>query len=370
MIALAQGSQFVPGQAAGGLGFDLLRPGLWPLLFVAALVLALGLWALARRRRERAVLVHERHLQRFFPRLSEGRARVRLAGAALGALALVLALLGPVRGYTERDVFRRGVDLVICIDTSRSMLARDVRPTRLERAEREVGGLLDRLSGDRVALLAFSGDVREVAPLTHDRAVLQGLAAQLDPDDNQLGGTDLGVALERALEMFDGRTGAHEAVVVLTDGEDLEGRGAEVAQVAAERGIRIYVVGVGTAAGGKIPFVDETGRESFVRDPSGAEVVSQLSGESLARMAELSGGSYLSTEQSPTPLEDLYRARISKLDKRALEGGKEWVPHDRYQWVLVLAFAGWLIELGLRERGRRTRSPLAAATSTGRRQTT
>jgi Ca-activated chloride channel family protein len=225
------------------------------------------------------------------------------------------------------------------------MLAQDVRPDRLTRAQRELAGLLDRLKGDRAALLAFAGDVREVAPLTHDRETLKSFLATLSPDDNLKGGTDLGGALTRALELFDGKTGAHEAIVLVTDGEDLSGQGLEVARQAAERHIKVFVLGLGTEGGGKIP----TGT-GFVKGPGGVEVVSRLGAESLRQLAEVTGGDYLSVEMSPIPLEELYEKRVSRLEGRELEGGQERIPHDRYQWPLSLAAVFLLLEVALRER--------------------
>lgn len=343
------------GAFSGPFGFEFLRPQAAPLLAVALLVLALGLWSLARRRAERERLVAPRRQAQFFERYSEGRARLRVALAAGAAFFTALALSGPVRGWTVREVQRKGLDLVVCIDTSRSMLVRDLRPDRLERARREVAGLLERLRGDRVALIAFAGDAREVAPLTHDRTTLRALLETLTPEDNEQGGTDLGAALQRALSMFDGRSGAHEAIVVLTDGEDLEGQGLEIARTAAERGIRVFVVGMGTPEGGKIPVLRPDGREGFLTDSQGNEVISALHGESLAEIAAATGGEYLSTAQSVTPLEELYEKRVTRLEGVELGSGEEWVPHDRFQWALALAAACMLGELGLRERARRAR---------------
>jgi len=304
------------------------------------------------RRRARAHLVSERHARRFLPEYSEGRARARIVLAACAASLLGVAAAGPVRGWTVREVQRRGIDLVVCIDTSRSMLVRDLRPSRLARARREVAGLLDHLHGDRVALIAFAGDAREVAPLTHDRTTLTKLLDTLTPDENEQGGTDLGAALSRALSLFDGRTGAHEAVILITDGEDHEGHGLEVARQAAERGIRVYVVGMGTPEGGKIPVLRADGGEGFLTDREGQEVVSALDGSTLAEIAHATGGEYLAATQAVTPLEELYDKRISTLEGRELGGGQEWVPHDRFQWALVLAVTCMLVEAGLRERRR------------------
>jgi Ca-activated chloride channel family protein len=318
-------------------------------------VLAVGGWSLRRRRALLARLVIPARLARFAPAASGGRALLRLALAAAGILLCTMSVLGPVRGYTFRETSHRGIDIVVGIDTSRSMLARDLKPDRLSRAKREVRGLLESLGGDRCALFAFSGEPREIAPLTHDHRTLELLLDQVSPEDNRVGGTDLAAAIERALEVFDGRTGAHEAIVVLTDGEDLEGRAAQVAETAAERGIRVYVVGIGTAGGGKIPIEEARGREGFLRGPDGQEVVTRLGSTTLENLAEVTGGDYRSVEQSPTPLEDLYRMRISKLAGRDLEGGKRRVPHDRYQWPLVLGLACLLGEIGLRERRRERR---------------
>lgn len=332
------------------LGFEILHP-LWaPVLLAVPLLLFLGWWALRARARARALLVSERALARFLPLFSENRARLRVLLAGAAALFLGLALLGPVRGFTLRDVQRRGLDLVFCLDTSRSMLVQDIKPDRLTRARREIEGLLAKLEGDRAALLCFSGDVRDVAPLTHDHGTLASFVEAQGPEDNLRGGTDIGAVLERALALFDGRTGAHEAIVLLTDGEDLEGRGLAVARKAQERGIRVYVVGMGTQLGGKIP----DGR-GFQRDEQGQEVVSALDGKTLQQIAEVSGGAYLSAEGAAFPLQELYEKRIAKLETRELFAGKERIPHDRYQWPLVLGALCLLGASGLRER--RAREP-------------
>jgi len=328
------------------LGFDVLAPQRIVWALAAVVVLGLGAWSLARTRANRERLVAERLVPRVFPGWSSGRARARVLLGALAALFAALAAVGPVRGYTLRDVERRGIDLVICLDTSRSMLVQDVKPDRLTRAKREITGLLDRLKGDRASLLAFAGDVREVAPLTHDQQTLKSFLDTLSPDDNLRGGTDIGAALEKALAMFDGRSGAHEAIVLVTDGEDLQGDGLEVARKASERGIRVYVLGMGTSGGGKIP----EGTAGFVRGTDQKEVVSRMDPASLARIADAAGGDFATIEMSPIPLEELYEKRIAKLEGRELEGGQERIPHDRYQWPLVLAAACMLLEFGLRER--------------------
>ncbi len=341
------------------LGFDLLRPGLTSFLVAAPLALLLGWLALGARERARAKLVDARHLERFLPGYSRSRARLRVFCVTGGFLFLALALVGPVRGYTLREVRHRGLDLVVCLDTSRSMLVQDLKPDRLERAKREVSLLLDHLKGDRVALVAFSGDVRNVAPLTHDRDTLRWFLNSLSPRENVVGGTDIGGALEHALGLFDGRSGSHEAIVLLTDGEDLEGHGLAMAEEAKTRGIGIYVVGMATESGGKIPDT-----QGWVKDELGHEVVSRLDGETLAKIADVTGGAYLSAESSALPLEEIHEKRLSRLEGREFGGGKEKIPHDRYQWPLVLGVACLLVAAGLSERRPAARARPAAVPAT------
>jgi Ca-activated chloride channel family protein len=368
MSAAVVGLAALPGFPQGSL------PGLWlasspqlvrPLALLALLAVPLLWWAgrsLARwRQRTLAAMVHPARAEAFVGEHDRQQTRQRLWLSTVLVAAVALALAGPQWGRYPRRVLARSIDLVVCLDTSRSMLARDQKPSRFERMQREVKGLLERLEGDRVALLAFAGDVREIAPLTRDRAVLAELLDHLDMADNRLGGTDLGAALESALRLFDGRSGAHEAVVLLTDGGDLSGHGLEVAAQAKARGIRVYVVGIGTSQGGKIPLPTESG-ERFLVGPDGQEVVTRLEEAGLQELARLTGGDYTSTERSPTPLEELYTQRLSRLDRRQVEGGIEEVPIDRSQWPLGLACLTGLWAFGLSERRRRS-AGLSAATA-------
>lgn len=334
----------------GVIEFQWQRPE-WVLLTLAGfVVLWLHAFSGAKRRQAIASTFDPQAARVFAADWDAGRQRWRGALAAIVVVAGGLAAAGPVWGYLERRALSSGVDLVVCVDTSRSMLARDLKPNRLERAKRELRSLLEQLRSDRLALVAFSGDARDIAPLTSDRNSLGELLERLDPADNRRGGTDLGAALERALELLDGRTGASEAIVVLTDGEDLSGRGAEVAARARSQGIRVFVVGIGSEAGAKLPVVDGQGRERFLVGPDGKEVVSRLDDEGLSAVASAGGGEYLTTSNSPTPLSDLFRYRITDLEAREVEVGLERVPLDRYQWPLGLAFLVLILELTINER--------------------
>ncbi|MEM9383009.1 MAG: VWA domain-containing protein, partial [Planctomycetota bacterium] len=239
----------------------------------------------------------------------------------------------------------------------RSMLVEDVEPNRLERAKAEVGALLDVMRGERVALVAFAGQARDVAPLTPDLDTIRYFLQRLSPDDNRQGGTDLGAALRLSLDRFENASGANEAVVLVTDGEDLTGEGLAAAEAARDRGIRVHVLGMGTEGGGKVP----DGSGGFVIDPEAtggpADVVSQLKSESLRAIADTTGGIYLEARGRVLPLEQLYRRAIASMEGRDIVDGKERVPRDRYQWPLVLALVLLLLEGALREVAGRDERP-------------
>lgn len=352
----------------GGVLDEVLRPGhgWFALLGLLPLVCAAAL--LGRRRAMLARLAEPRHLARLFPDLARRAGVGRDLGAwlarrgwlrallsAAAAALLAFALLGPVRGFALVPVATRQVDVVVCLDTSRSMLVEDVEPSRLARAKNEVAALFDAMRGERVGLVAFAGLARMVAPLTKDVDTARFFLERLSPDDNRKGGTDIGAALRLALDRLDADAGSNQAIVIVTDGEDLSGEGLDAAEEAAQRGVVVHVLGLGTAAGGKVP----DGMGGFVKDESqegrGEEVVSRLESSTLRALSDATGGIYLEARGRVLPLEELYRRAIAAMEGRNLVDGKERVPRDRYQWPLLAALIALVAEGALRDtRARRT----------------
>jgi len=338
---------FASSVIGAALGFDLLRPELAWRIVPAVVAVCLAAWLTAvLRRRDFARLADVALLGRLFPERATGRFMWRAALATIGVSALGFALLGPVRGYVLVPLERRGVDVVIALDTSRSMLAADNEPSRLARAKKELEALLARLEGERVGLVAFAGSAWDVAPLTRDLDTVRWFLRRLSPDDNRAGGTDLGAALRHATERLDGEAKSTRVIVLVTDGEDLSGEGLAVAHEAAASGAKVHVLGMGTEGGAKIP--DGNGR--FVRDEAGAEVVTKLEDATLRAIAEATGGLYMRAHGSVLPLERLYDLVIAGEDGRDIVDGKERIPQDRYQWPLAIGVLAWICELALRER--------------------
>jgi Ca-activated chloride channel family protein len=266
-----------------------------------------------------------------------------------GLLLALVAAAQPRWGDPDDAHTQRGVDVLVCLDVSRSMLARDQAPDRLSAARREILALAERARGDRLGLVAFAGEAALAAPLTSDMESFASLLAQTGPLSVQRGGTDLGAALETALAALPTETGEHEVVLLLTDGEDIEGRGLQVAGRLAERGVAVHCVGFGSLRGSKIT-IERDGVESFLRDRAGSEVVSAMDPASLRRIAEVTGGDFLVAERRPQPLVELYETRVLPMARKTFEERRRRELPNRYQWALAAAFALWILELCLTDR--------------------
>ncbi len=314
------------------------RPELWPLGFLLP-----GLWfvlfallrANARRRRAWGTRCTE------MVRSPAARSSVWTAIA----LCLWLCWLEPQLGEEHVAVERRGLDVIFCLDVSRSMLARDLEPSRLERAKRDIKTLLPELiGGDRVALVAFAGEARLVVPPTHDIDSFRHLLAKVDTDTVRLGGTDLAAPLRRALDLAEKGEERTTVVALLTDGEDLTGAGKQAAAEVATRGIILHAVGYGSTRGSKI-LVQRDGEESFLKSDKGDEVVSALDADGLRAMAEAARGDLVRADVVALPLLELKTKRLDPMLRRGFESGEEVTRKTRYQWVLLPCLLLLLFEL-------------------------
>ena len=329
------------------------RAAWWPLALALPLVLLL-LWAGIRGARRGVVRYGAAPLRR--PGSALGRALRLTAIAGLG----LVAWLDPRLGEETLKVERRGLDVVVAVDTSRSMLARDVPPNRLARAVRDVRSLLPALvGGDRVALLAFAGEPRLVCPPTHDIDAFRDLLLRLDTDTVPIGGTNIGATIRRALELVDDDDARSAVILLLTDGEDLGGEGVAAAAEAARRDVVVHTIGYGSTRGSKITL-DEDGREVFLQDRSGAEVVSALDADGLRKVAERTGGEFVRADAMALPLVELKRKRLDPMLERSYDAGEEVVRRPRFQWVLLPAMLLLLVEIARHGRAIRGAAETAA----------
>ncbi len=328
------------------------HPAWLVLIWLAPLVFVLYGWGQRRRSRVLAGYAEPAAWGRLAGRRSPARRWAAAALAALAVLWLAVALAGPRYGFHWRDSERRGVDLLVAVDCSRSMLAEDTPPSRLARAKREVVDLLNRLEGDRVGLVAFAGTAFLQCPLTLDYAGLHIFLQALTPEFLPVGGTALAEALDVALRSFDPESAAERAILLITDGEETSGAAAEAAERARQAGVRIYVLGVGTPEGAPIPLAEG----GFQKDAGGQIVLARLGEEALRRFAALTGGGYARAVPGDADLEALYTGGIrAAMEAQTLGSERVQVWEDRYQWPLGLAVLALLLELGMPLAGRTRR---------------
>jgi Ca-activated chloride channel family protein len=308
---------------------------LW-LLALAALALALGLWGLARRRaalRELAGAL----AARVAPGAGAARPAARLGLGSAGLALLALALARPQCGTRVELTRRYGMDLVVALDVSRSMLARDEKPDRLARARLEVGALLDRTRGDRVALVVFAADAFVQCPLTSDASAARLLLRAAAPEAMPRQGTSLAAALQTAGEVLRAveRGGRSRAVVLLSDGEDNEPGAEEAAEALAADGVRVFTVGLGSPEGAPVPQ-----GEGWKRDRRGQPVLTRLEEEALRSVAERTGGRYFRAA-GQVGLPEL-AGELERMERSEVEGRTTVTWEERYA---LLAFPGFLLLL-------------------------
>lgn len=335
---------------------------LWLLAALAVAALTILFWRRADRRRradlERFASAHL--LPDLTAEVSPRRRRVKRALLLAAIVLLGLAFAGPQYGFTWQETQRRGIDVLIALDVSRSMLAQDVVPNRLERAKLAIIDLVEKLGGDRVGLIAFAGTAFLQCPMTLDHgAFLEALAA-LQPGIIPAPGSNLASAIQVAQDALRTQARNVKLLVLFSDGEDLAGDAIDAARAAAADGIKIYTVGVGSPAGELIPVTSKDGRTEFLKDPDGQYVKSRLDEETLRKVAEATGAFYEPLGQRGEGVEAVYERALAPLPKEELASRMRRVPLDRFQWPLALALLCLAIEPLIGERrGRLVRSSAA-----------
>ncbi len=322
---------------------------LWLLCLVPLLAL-LGGWALVRKRRALALFAHRAMVPRLAQQFSPGRQYARYLLMLGGVFFLVMALAAPQFGATAEMAKRRGADVVVALDVSRSMLAADVKPSRLERARHQIDELLDRLRGDRVGLVVFAGHAFIQCPLTLDYGAMRMFLELAGTRSVPVQGTALGDAIRMAERCFETGEGRDKAVVLFTDGESHLGDPVGVAREAGTRGVRIFAVGLGTPEGELIPEPQGGG---YHQDEQGNYIKSRLDEETLEQVALASDGAYFRSSLGGAELDELY-AHLARLEQREFGAARFTQYEERFQLFLVPALLCFLAEALLPEGRRRS----------------
>jgi len=321
----------------------------WALFAIPVLALLF-----ARAERHAVARLREFVSPRLLPQLSatvnRSRRVLRFGWVMLALAFAVLTLAQPQWGYVYEDVKRKGLDLLFAVDTSRSMLSNDVQPNRLERVKLAAQDLVNQLQGDRVGLIAFAGRAFLQAPLTIDYEAAVESINDLDTKTIPEGGTNISEAINLALNTFGKSAAGNRALIIFTDGEELSGDAVKAAKVAADAGVKIFTIGVGTPQGSLIPITSDDGGTAFVKDSAGQVVKSKLDEKRLGEIAQARSGFYLHLDDAPRTMSQLYTQGLANMKAAEIDARLSRRPIERYEWPLGAAIVALTMSILTRER--------------------
>ncbi|HPS55742.1 MAG TPA: VWA domain-containing protein [Sedimentisphaerales bacterium] len=326
---------------------------LWFLFAVLFVLVPAYLWCFTRKRQMLRTLAQANILSKINPSVSFKKQIFKSVLLIVCCISIIISLAEPKWNPKPKKIKRSGRDIVILLDTSRSMLAEDISPSRLGRAKIAIKDLMDTLRGDRIAIVTFAGSTAVKCPLTQDYAFVRMALDDIDTESTTRGGTMIGDAIRKATtELFDEKTEKYKDIVLITDGDDHESFPVEAAEKAGQQGIRIIAIGMGDEnQGGRIPIIDETGQKTFLKY-EGQEVWSKLGANTLREIAYASPqGKYLAVEPGTTlDLGQIYEDLIVSAQKRELESLATMKYDEKFQVFLALAIMLIICEALISER--------------------
>jgi Ca-activated chloride channel family protein len=318
----------------------------------------------ARQRKALSTFASRHLLGQLTASFSTTRRTIKRVLYIAGVACIFIALAQPQWGFRWEEVHRKGIDILFAIDTSKSMLAQDVKPNRITRAKLAVTDLVNKLDGDRVGLIAFAGDAFLQAPLTLDYDAFRQALDAVDVGIVPRGGTNVASAIQEAQAAFGTSTKNEKILVLITDGEDLEAKGIDAARAAAKDELKVYTIGVGSATGDLIPVPDDAGGMTFLKDENGQYVKSHLDENTLKQIAEATGAIYAPLGQQGEGLQEVYQRALAPLPKQDLMSRMEKVNLEQFEWPLSVGIALLLVEMFIGTRksryGQRKFVPLPA----------
>lgn len=337
---------------------------LWLFLILVLPLVGFLWWAWRKRQQLITQFISTRLLAQLKVGVSPVRQKARMAMIVASLVFLVFALARPQWGVTKEEVRQRGLDIIVAIDTSNSMLAEDVPPNRLQRAKLAALDLVHRAKTDRLGLVAFAGTAFLQCPLTLDDAAFSQSVDSLDTATISQGGTAIAEAINEARTAFKHESDNHRVLVLFTDGEDQDSEAVAAAEKAAKEGMIIFTVGIGTPDGELLRIRDERGRVDYIRDDKGNPVKSHLNEDLLQQIANAAKGFYLPLRGTKT-MYTLYDRGIAPLPKSENSAKMFQRYHERFHWPLAIAMALLILEMFLpdRKRKRSNRPNLAPKTA-------
>jgi Ca-activated chloride channel homolog len=320
------------------------------LISVAVGVTAFFVWGYQARLRARQRFAQKELLKELLAQVDPRLQRLKTALLLGAVLFCLLALARPQWGFQWQEVRRKGLDILVAMDTSKSMLAADVKPNRLERSKLAVRDLTTRLHGDRIGLVAFAGSAFLECPLTVDYSGFLLALEDISVDTIPKGGTSISSAIHEAVRSYAGGMKKYKTLIIITDGEDHEGDVAAAAEAAKKEGVVIYCIGIGTQEGDLVFVDNEEGRKEYVKDSGGNAVKSRLNEEVLQNICRITGGTYVRATSTEFGLELLYNEKLSKIEKTELESKMSKLYTERFQLPLAIGLMLLVLEIFISDR--------------------
>jgi Ca-activated chloride channel family protein len=313
-------------------------------LLIALLFLVMYIYYNAWRRRASHRFGSKKQLDKLMPEVSSRKPIYKFILILLSLVFLVIGLVDPQVGSKLEKVKREGIDLMLVLDVSNSMMAEDIKPNRLERSKMAISTLIDKLSGDRIGIIIFAGNAYKQLPLTSDYSAAKLFLSAVDTKIVPTQGTAIGEAIEMATNSFDEKE-HNKAIIVITDGENHEDDAVSEARKAEEIGIKVFTIGMGLPDGAPIPIYNSYGNKTgFKKDRDGKTVVTKLNEDMLRQIAAAGNGAYARANNGSSGLRKIFD-EISKIEKKEIET-KQFTDYEhRFQVYILIAFVFLLLEL-------------------------
>lgn len=318
------------------------------LLALIPVFTALFVWFMIWRRKALRRFGDMEVVHRLLPDMANSKLTVKFILMTAAFALLVFVLMGPQTGSKLENVQRKGIDIIIALDVSNSMLAQDLKPNRIERAKQAISRLVDKLQGDRIGIVVFAGHAYTQLPITTDYAAAKLFISTINPGMIPTQGTAIAQAIDLAVRSF-GESVKNRAIVIISDGEDHEGNVLEQAEIAASRGIIIYTIGMGLPEGGPIPVYNGDILVGFRKDRAGNAIVSKLDETILQRIATIGKGIYIRATNSEAGLNRIFED-LNAIQKGEIESKQFSDYENQFQYFLAIALILMIMDLFIFER--------------------
>lgn len=329
--------------------YQLEEPIYFYLLFAVPAVAVLFLLVLFWKHRTQKKFADSNLLRKLSPDRSTFKSILKISVFCLALAALSFALVNPKIGTKLETVKREGVDVVFALDVSKSMLAEDIAPNRLEKSKQLVTQIINSLAGDRIGIIGYAGSAFPQVPITTDFSSAKLFLNGMNTDMVSSQGTAITEAIAMAKTYYDDEEQTNRVLFIISDGEDHEGNLSEIAEEAASEGIRIYTIGVGTAAGGPIPIKRNGVLQYYKRDENNEQVITRLGEDRLQEIASQANGKYIEGNNTKEVVEEV-TAILNGMDKKEFDAKQFTDFKDQFQWFLAAALFLLIVDILLLER--------------------